>query len=147
MPFTWNDVQNSSAAFALFLIILGTRKKKKVSACMSNRLSGTFQTVRFQQTSSVYSPPTAYTCYARCSLRITHGPQYIGAGAIRNYNDNLASLVLESAAFSRRQHTLRAKRLSQKQVPVLGSDCPQTHTCRRVMFHLNINLPTENFHS
>lgn len=37
--------------------------------------------------------------------------------------------------------------VTKRMVPVLSSDCSQTHTCDRVTFDLNINLPTENFHS
>ncbi len=37
--------------------------------------------------------------------------------------------------------------VTKRIVPVLGSDCTQRNTCERITFDLNINLPTENFHS
>lgn len=95
------------------------------------------------------SPPPlmVYTCYARCSVRITHGRKHRGAGALRGNNFNLTALLSERVVLSPRTHCVCGVFVTKRMVPVLGYDCSQRHTCEGTTLNLNINLPTENFHS
>lgn len=59
----------------------------------------------------------------------------------QSYNFSFTYLLFEGAVFP--ACTVCRVFVTKRIVPVLSSDCSQTHTCERVTFHLNINLPTE----
>lgn len=63
------------------------------------------------------------------------------------YNFNFTALLSERVAFSPRTHCVCGVFVTKRIVPVLGYDCSQRHTCEGTTLNLNINLPTENFHS
>lgn len=86
--------------------------------------------------------PTLCTCYARRSLRITHGPKHYGAAAT-------LGATTSSVCNRRVQPPLCCvciEFVTKRIVPVLSSDCTHTHThtCEFITCHLNIHLPTEN---
>lgn len=102
----------------------------------------------FKKVSPNFSAPLPVnTCYARRSLRITHGPKHRGAGAIHRATTSTSPLCCWRGQSSPPARAVCRVFVTKRIVPVLGCDCSQTHTCERITFHLNINLPTEIFHS
>lgn len=79
-----------------------------------------------------------FTHYARAEAARRRSAQ--------DYNFSFTALLSESAVFSSMHCVQSVCYRTDSSGPRLGL-LAHTHTCERLTFNLNINLPTENFHS
>lgn len=143
---TRNNVRDASAGFALFWLAY-TQEKVGSSAhlCLSSfqqlpkqRLHE-FPLKLLSSSASMHLLRTVlFTHYARTETLWSRRNTGLQLQLHRSAVGECSLLLL---------HALCAVFVTKRIVPVVGSDCSRTHTCERITFHFNINLPTEIFHS